>query len=323
MTPEAGDTMGTDQLSKQQCARCGASVDSEARFCQDCGAAVIPGVERTCRECAAALSPSAQFCPRCGTRQTSGALAAGVRDGWSQFRSRAAAVDWPRVGRTVLPVAALILAGLLGYALGLRAASPAATGSRIVSAARGWRSDTPTGPAASGSPATARPEPAPPPIHSAALPSSTRAPLTRYRDFKIAGSSYELANPPARAADGDPYTAWHAWETERYPDGEWLTLTFPNRRHVSRIGLIPGMIGPHAGRDGRVRSILVKAPGAPPQKLLFANQSQLQYRDLPKPVDTRTLTLRIVTVTPGYRTRHIVVPEVQVWGQPANQVAAR
>jgi hypothetical protein len=301
-------------------------VDPEARFCQECGVAAIPGVERTCRECAAALSPSAQFCPRCGARQTGGSLPGGVRDGWNRFRSRASAVDWRRVGRAVLPVAALILAGLLGYALGLRAAGPSAPGNRIASATRGWRSEAPplatgAGQGIAGAQGTPRPEPP-----SAAAPSSgltSPALLTRFRDFKIAGSSYELANPPARAADGDPYTAWHAWETERYPDGEWLTLTFPSQRRISRIGLIPGMIGPHAGRDGRVRSILVKAPGAPPQKLLFANRSQLQYRDLPKPVETRSLTLRIVTVSPGYRTSHIVVPEVQVWGQPANRLAAR
>jgi len=110
--------------------------------------------------------------------------------------------------------------------------------------------------------------------------------LTRFRDFKIAASSYELANPPARAADGDPYTAWHAWQTERFSDGDWLTLTFPTPRRVSRIGLIPGRVGPRADVDGRVRSILVKAPGTPPQKLIFDSRPQMQYRNLPKPVVT-------------------------------------
>src|SRR5262249_35854621 len=138
--------------------------------------------------------------------------------------------------------------------------------------------------------------------------------LKRFRDFKIAASSYELANPPARAADGDPYTAWHAWMTERYPEGDWLTLTFPTQRWISRIGLIPGRIGPRAGVDGRVRSILVKAPGAQPQKLLFDSQLQMQYRNLPTPVLTKSLTLRILTVQPGRRSAHIIIPEVQVWG---------
>jgi hypothetical protein len=153
--------------------------------------------------------------------------------------------------------------------------------------------------------------------------SGPSAPLTRYRDFRVSASSYELANPPTLVADGDPYTAWHAWETERFPEGDWLTLTFPRPRVVSRIGLIPGRVGPRAREDGRVRSILVKAPGAPPQKLIFADRPDMQYRDLKKPVLARTLTLRIITVLPGSRSRHIVIPEVQVWGRPARGQVAR
>jgi hypothetical protein len=156
---------------------------------------------------------------------------------------------------------------------------------------------------------------------AASAPSSRRV---RFRDFRISASSYELANPPTLAADGDPYTAWHAWETERFPEGDWLTLTFPTAQLVARIGLIPGRIGPRAGEDGRVRSILVKAPSAPPQKLIFADRPEVQYRDLKKPVLTRELILRIVTVLPGSRSRHIIIPEVQVWSYPApSQVSRR
>ena len=72
----------------------------------------------------------------------------------------------------------------------------------------------------------------------------------RFRDFRVSASSYELANPPAYVADGDPYTAWHAWQTERFTDGDWLTLTFPRVRLITRIGLIPGRVGTGAGVDG-------------------------------------------------------------------------
>jgi hypothetical protein len=147
--------------------------------------------------------------------------------------------------------------------------------------------------------------------------------VSRFRDFHITASSWELANPPGFAVDGDPYTAWHAWKTERFPEGDWLTLTFPTPRVISRLGLIPGRVGSRAREDGRVRSILVKAPGVPPQKLVFQDQPQMQYRDLKQPVLTRTLILRIITVLPGTRSSHIIIPELQVWGQVAPSQVAR
>ena len=61
-------------------------------------------------------------------------------------------------------------------------------------------------------------------------------------------------------------------------------------------------------------TVVVKAPGAPTQKLLFDSRAQMQYHDLPRPVLTKTLTLRVVTVQPGRRSAHIIIPEVQVWG---------
>jgi hypothetical protein len=222
------------------------------------------------------------------------AWGAGFRAAWKRARSLAAAVDWARAGRVAAPIAALLAAGLVGYALGQRAAGPPSS-NHVVSAARGWRSEM-----------------------------SPSSPPRRFRDFHITASSWELANPPVLAADGDPYTAWHAWKTERFPEGDWLTLTFPTARVVTRIGLIPGRVGRRAREDGRVRSILVKARGAPPQKLIFADRPEMQYRDLQHPVLTRTLILRIVTVRPGRRSRHIIIPEVQAWGYPApSQIARR
>ena len=285
--------MDSDPMKKRTCRRCGAPVEPQDRFCQHCGTAVASAEGHICRACGAGLGPAARFCARCGARVPR-AWGAGFRAGWKRVRARAAAVDWTRVGRVAVPVAALLAAGLVGYALGQRAAGPPSS-NHIVSATRGWRSET--------------------------LPSSHP---TRFRDFHVTASSWELANPPVLAADSDPYTAWHAWKTERFPEGDWLTLTFPTARVVTRIGLIPGRVGPRARADGRVQSLLVKAPGAPPQKLIFADRLQMQYRDLKKPLLTRTLILRIVTVLPGWRSRHIIIPEVQVWGYPApSQVARR
>jgi hypothetical protein len=149
-------------------------------------------------------------------------------------------------------------------------------------------------------------------------------PPSRFRDFRISASSWELAHPPAHAADGDPYTFWHAWKTEKFAEGEWLTFTFPSERIITRIGLLPGRMGAGARAEGRIRSVLVKAGDEPPQKLLFQDRPELQYRDLKTPVRTRKLILRAVTVLPGRETRHILIPEVQVWGHPApSQVSQR
>jgi hypothetical protein len=212
--------------------------------------------------------------------------------GWDGLRTHAAAVDWARVARVALPAAALILAALLGYVLGRRKDRPSPPGERVVTAARGWRAENP------------RP--------------------TRFRDFLVTASSWEVAHPPALAADGDPYTFWHAWKSEKFPEGEWITLTFPEKRRISRIGLLPGRAGAGARAEGRIQSLLVKAPDAPPQKLFFDDRPEMQYRPLQTQVETRQLILRIGVVRPGRETRHIVIPEIQVWGYPmAEQVTLR
>lgn len=304
--------MVSDPVEKRICGQCGTAVGTEDRFCQACGAATTATARHTCAQCGAALRPAARFCPRCGA--AAGAVRRpGVRTAWDRVRARAAATDWSHVARIALPVAALLLAILVGFAIG-RGTNGRATGpNQVVSAARSYRS--------AAMPGSGRGIPAEPAGASAAVPPvAPSAPLShplRFRDFRISASSYELANPPTLAADGDPYTAWHAWETERYSEGDWLTLTFPTLRLVTRIGLIPGRVGPRAGVDGSVRSILVKAPGYSPQKLIFADRAQMQFRNLRQPMLTRELTLRIVTVLPGSKSRHIIIPEVQVWGYPA------
>jgi hypothetical protein len=237
-----------------------------------------------------------------------------------------AAVDWARVSRLALPLAALVLAGVVGFLVGQRGAP--SSQNRIASAERGWRGVTPA-PAShsgvrereAGSAARTNPE---------TLPGGPRdqtpeqaSPVTRFRDFHITASSWELAHPPEYAVDGDPYTFWHAWKTERFNNGEWLTFTFPTERVITRIGLLPGRMGPGARAEGRVRSIMIKAAGATPQKLVFADRPEMQYRFLRAPVRTRKLVMRIGTVLPGRETRHILIPEVQIWGHRIASPLAR
>jgi ribosomal protein L40E len=292
--------MESEQVEVRECDRCGAAVAADARFCERCGAHVASTAARPCQACGAVLGPAARYCTQCGAWAgmkpkplASGAGAAWgapLRDGWARLRTGAAAVDWARVGRVTLPAAALLLVALLGYALGRRGSRPAPVGERpagerVVTAARGWRAEEP--------------------------------PPRRFRDFRISASSWEEAHPPALAADGDPYTFWHAWKSEKFPEGEWITLTFPETRRIARIGLFPERAGAGARAEGRIKSLLVKAPDAPTQKLFFDDRPAMQYRDLKPPVETRQLILRIGTVLPGRETRHIVIPEIQAWGYPA------
>lgn len=307
------------------CRQCGALLKERARFCEMCGTAAGAMAARACSACGATMGLGARFCAECGSR--AGAAGAPLQARWSRFRSRAAAVDWRRVGRVALPATALFLTGLLGYALGRQGDRPSSTGTPVVTQTGGWRAQTAAARRAAGTEEPVGPVVKSPdsPAAAAAVASPRSAgPPTRFRDFQITASSWELAHPPVHASDGDPYTFWHAWKSEKFAEGEWLTLSFPTERVITRIGLLPGRMGAGARSEGRVRSVLVKAGDEPPQKLLFQDQPKMQYRDLTTPLQTRKLVLRVVTVLPGRETRHLVIPEVQVWGHPApDQIARR
>jgi hypothetical protein len=319
--------MESVQLETRSCSRCSAPVGEQARFCERCGTAVGPTAKQICAACREPLSPAARFCSRCGTQARRGQALPAVRgaDRWDQVQRRLAAIDWARVNRIALPIAALLLAGLVGFIFGQQDGRSPAPANRTVSDTRGWRGTSPS----AGLPLS---DEAPVPgiadrrdagttVDSQSGQALERAsPLTRFRDFHITASSWELSHPPELAVDGDPYTFWHAWKTERFSNGEWLTFTFPTERVITRIGLLPGRMGAGARAEGRIRSLLVKAPGGSPQKLIFADRPELQYRYLKEPVRARKLVLRIATVLPGRETRHILIPEVQIWG---HQVPSR
>jgi hypothetical protein len=307
------------------CDQCGAALRKQARFCEACGAAAGPAAARACASCGAMAGPGARFCAQCGGRV--GVRASPVHARWKQLRSQAAEVDWERVGRLALPAAALLLAGLLGYGLGRQEAKPTGSVTGAVTQTQGWRAQTASAKQAKISEETEGPVVKSPDAPAAAAgaerPTAATGPLTRFRDFEISASSWELAHPPVHASDGDPYTFWHAWKSERFAEGEWLTLTFPTERVVTRIGLLPGRMGAGARAEGRVRSVMVKAGDEPPQKLFFQDRPAMQHKDLKTPLRTRKLVLRVVTVLPGRETKHIVVPEVQVWGNKAPDEIAR
>jgi RNA polymerase subunit RPABC4/transcription elongation factor Spt4 len=318
--------MAIDPQAARRCSRCGREVPEQARFCEGCGAAAGSTETRICRACGTPLGPGTRFCPQCGRRAAAGWGSDAHRWG-ERVRALGRAVNWPRVGIVVLPPLALLMAGIVGYTLGQQHAASSDSSQPVASATRSWREET-AGTRRSAGRASSAPRTAQAPASELVPgppegPSEHIGPPTRFRDFRISASSWELAHPPAFAADGDPYTFWHAWKTERFHNNEWLTLTFPTERVITRVGLLPGRAGPGARAEGRVRSVLVKAGGQASQKLLFGDEPRMQLRNLNPPVRTRKLVLRIVTVLPGRETRHIVIPEVQVWGYPAPARIAR
>ncbi len=56
-------TKDNGNANKTQCVKCGASINTNAKFCPECGASQ----GNTCAKCGASISKNAKFCPECGT----------------------------------------------------------------------------------------------------------------------------------------------------------------------------------------------------------------------------------------------------------------
>src|SRR4051812_8446304 len=112
--------MESVQVETRACPRCNTPVAEQARFCARCGSAVGPAAKQTCANCRAPLDPTARFCPRCGTPAAGGRRVRRLTGAaqWEQARRRLEAIDWARVNRVVLPVTALLSAGLIGFLFG-------------------------------------------------------------------------------------------------------------------------------------------------------------------------------------------------------------
>jgi ribosomal protein L40E len=65
VTPALRDTLGALGLTDADriCASCGARNAADAKFCDDCGAAL----QTTCSACGATNAPDAKYCDDCGT----------------------------------------------------------------------------------------------------------------------------------------------------------------------------------------------------------------------------------------------------------------
>ena len=63
--PKAENKQPEKNAGQKTCAECGEKIDSNAKFCPNCGA---KQEARFCAECGEKLAPSAKFCPNCGKK---------------------------------------------------------------------------------------------------------------------------------------------------------------------------------------------------------------------------------------------------------------
>lgn len=61
------DSIGRSAAPTAKCAKCGATMRADAKFCPECGAAAVPAGKTACPKCGAAVSSKAKFCPECGS----------------------------------------------------------------------------------------------------------------------------------------------------------------------------------------------------------------------------------------------------------------
>jgi len=61
----AGETVGAATASLR-CPRCGPRPEHDARFCSDCGTALVDS--RLCQVCHTPLEPASRFCSNCGSQ---------------------------------------------------------------------------------------------------------------------------------------------------------------------------------------------------------------------------------------------------------------
>ena len=66
MKPTVSETKKEVAKSTKTCAKCGAQVDSKAKFCPECGEKL--NVKSFCTECGAEVPSGSKFCPECGTK---------------------------------------------------------------------------------------------------------------------------------------------------------------------------------------------------------------------------------------------------------------
>ncbi|MEG2687570.1 MAG: SPFH domain-containing protein [Clostridia bacterium] len=61
-----GISGGAKGEAKVKCAKCGAAMDADAKFCPECGTANVGSGKIACPNCGVAISANVKFCPECG-----------------------------------------------------------------------------------------------------------------------------------------------------------------------------------------------------------------------------------------------------------------
>lgn len=68
MMQQQGNAPTQSQGSQAKCAKCGASVNTDVKFCPECGNSMAPPTDK-CTGCGADIKAGSKFCPECGAKQ--------------------------------------------------------------------------------------------------------------------------------------------------------------------------------------------------------------------------------------------------------------
>lgn len=143
----------------------------------------------------------------------------------------------------------------------------------------------------------------------------------------IEGNQYA----PRVVLDGLSSTAWNA-ENNNHGVGEWLQLTWPEARTISRIGVVVGYDKRSVNakyqddpwmwfRNNRLKTATLLFSGGERRVVNFADEPKMQYHDISS---VRARWVRLI-VDDVYLDKYdgrdpkwddIAIGEIQVWGQP-------
>jgi membrane protease subunit (stomatin/prohibitin family) len=62
------DAASSSEKARVKCAKCGAAMKADAKFCPECGARNVGDDKTECPKCGAAVRKDAKFCPECGAK---------------------------------------------------------------------------------------------------------------------------------------------------------------------------------------------------------------------------------------------------------------
>jgi hypothetical protein len=124
---------------------------------------------------------------------------------------------------------------------------------------------------------------------------------------------------PEYAIDG---TLTKAWGEGADGDGieEWLKITFPSSRTVTKVGIVIGYVKHHPDfgdvfwLNNRVKKARLEFSDGSSQVWTFRDVQEMQYMEFDTPITTSFIKLTILDVYAGSKWQDTLISEIDVWG---------